>query len=221
MNDFFNKMASGVNKVASSVWLGRSNEIILNELTKDLTPEEKGEVATLIGSIYINGRRYVPKKWKYKELERTILNMLSWNEKEVKQLANFVFFYNFDSWTLKKKMRLEWLVWDYIDSKVYTWKAFWHNFKKVVYFPFIIETFKKADDYYSMKEKIHERILEEQKNISPDVLKKLEDEIAEENASEFVWETVTEIQEKPKGQNELIYFGRLASRNRPEEDYQK
>jgi len=104
------------NQIGLAVWFTKSLDKQLEKELSSLSLAEKKEFIQFARKIYIEKNKYIPQGGKFSLMENLILAAIvkDWEEKkQVNMLVSLMFF---DTLSLKDKMRIEWLVWDYIDT---------------------------------------------------------------------------------------------------------
>lgn len=187
-------MKKSINKIASKLWLSKSLSEKLEKELENLSLQEKKQLLKNIHQMYVEKNKYIPQKGILYKIENNILDsMVSDNKKD---LANFILLLSFDTLSLKDKMRIELLVWDFIDDDQYPKDAFERNLLSIVdndfilaaevylhYFPSLYE--KK--NLYDLWKKMRTSVLNEQKPLTLNEIDKLEKEIYSTDWLEISW----------------------------------
>lgn len=156
----------------------------LEKNIEELSLDDKQQLLKNIHQMYVKKSKYVPQNSSLKDIEHDILDLMV--SKEKKDLAGLVLYLSFSILPLKDKMRVEYLLWDFIDDDQYPKEDFEKNFLSIIHEDFILaaEVYKnylpslyEENNLYSLWKKMRDIVLKEQLPLSLHEVSQLQKEV--------------------------------------------
>lgn len=180
-------MKKSIHKLFAKIKPSQKPVMRLENLEKKIEPlslSDKKKLLKNIHQMYIKKSKYVPQSSSLKDIEHDILDMMVSKNKE--DVAELVLLLSFSILPLKDKMRVEYLLWDFIDDDQYPKEDFEKNLLSIIDEDFILaaEVYKnylpslyEENNLFSFWKKVRDIVLKEQLPLSLHEVSQLQKEV--------------------------------------------